>query len=122
MNNLRKIWHAFAFIGVLAAAVAIVMLLWNALIPSIIGWSAINYWQAGGLLILLRLLVGGFGRHFQGGHFHAGHFHGRHPFHDPKTHAHFHEKLKGMTRDEKREYIRSRMADMHDPERSSRPK
>ena len=30
----------------LAVIVAAIMLLWNYLIPSIIGWTTINYWQA----------------------------------------------------------------------------
>lgn len=38
----------------------LVMLLWNALIPSIFGLPTINFLQAAGLLILSRLLFGGF--------------------------------------------------------------
>lgn len=43
-----------------------VMLLWNWLIPDIFGLSCIGFWQALGLLILSRILFGGFikgGRH-----------------------------------------------------------
>ena len=39
---------------------ALVMLLWNWLVPPIFGWSAIGFWQALGLLLLCRILVGGF--------------------------------------------------------------
>ncbi len=39
----------------------IVMLLWNAIIPDITGWKMINYWQAVGLLLLCKILCGGFG-------------------------------------------------------------
>ena len=43
----------------------LVMLLWNALIPSIFGLPTISFLQAAGLLILSRILFGGFpgGRH-----------------------------------------------------------
>ncbi len=57
---------------VLAAATAlsfIVMGLWNWLVPPIIGWKAIDFWQALGLLVLSRILFGfrgGFGGHWRG--------------------------------------------------------
>jgi hypothetical protein len=38
----------------------VVMSLWNWLMPSIFGLGTITYWQAWGLLILGRLLMGGF--------------------------------------------------------------
>ena len=44
---------AIAIVGFL------VMLLWNALTPSLFGWRAITFWQALGLLILCRILFGG---------------------------------------------------------------
>jgi hypothetical protein len=44
-----------------------VMGLWNWLVPSLFGGKAIGFWQALGLLLLARILVGGFhggpGRH-----------------------------------------------------------
>ena len=60
--------------GVLAIGVvgAAVMLLWNALLPALFGTPMIGFWQALGLLVLSRILVGGLrGR---GGH---GHWRGR---------------------------------------------
>lgn len=45
----------------------IVQTLWNWLLPSIVGWRAITFWQALGLLLLCRILFGGFGRHGYGG-------------------------------------------------------
>ncbi len=39
----------------------IVMLLWNAALVPVTGAGIINFWQALGLLILSRILVGGFG-------------------------------------------------------------
>lgn len=50
----------------LAVLVAIVMLLWNALLPGIFKFSTISFWQAAGLLLLSRLLFGGRGRGFGG--------------------------------------------------------
>jgi hypothetical protein len=37
----------------------LVMYLWNWLMPGLFGWKAIGFWQAWGLLILSRILVGG---------------------------------------------------------------
>ena len=56
----------FIFLGGLA-----VMLLWNAIIPVVIpSINPVSYWQATGLLLLCRILVGGFhkpaGRSFPG--------------------------------------------------------
>lgn len=42
----------------IALVVGIVMWLWNWLVPSITGWSNINYWQALGLTLLFRFLNG----------------------------------------------------------------
>ena len=38
----------------------VVMTLWNWLMPSLFGWRLINFWQALGLLVLSRILFGGF--------------------------------------------------------------
>jgi hypothetical protein len=51
---------------VLAVLTLVVMLLWNALVPSLFSGPVIGFWQAAGLLVLCRILFGGFrGR---GGH------------------------------------------------------
>jgi hypothetical protein len=54
----------------LAAALVLggaVMLLWNAIMPDIIGCAPLNFLQALGLLVLCRILFGGFrGRHSGG--------------------------------------------------------
>jgi hypothetical protein len=48
---------------------AIVMALWNWLIPAIFpGANAVNYWQALGLLLLCRILFGGFRGHHRDWH------------------------------------------------------
>ncbi len=107
MKNFRikRILGVFIFIAVFAAAIAVVMLLWNALIPSIVGWTTINYWQAAGLMILCRLLLGGFGRFGKWGR--GGAFRDRR-----KDFAHSHglkDKMEGMSREERKEYIRKHM-------------
>ncbi len=62
----------FIFLFVVAALFgvgAIVMYLWNAILPDLIHVSPIQYWQALGLLALCKILFGGFkfgggGRHW----------------------------------------------------------
>ena len=44
----------------LAVFTFVVMRLWNWLVPPLFGWHAITYWQALGLLILSKILFGGF--------------------------------------------------------------
>jgi hypothetical protein len=38
----------------------IVMLLWNAILPDLVNVNQINFWQALGLLVLCKILFGGF--------------------------------------------------------------
>ncbi len=45
---------------ILAALSFVVMRLWNWLTPALFGWHAISYWQALGILILSKILFGGF--------------------------------------------------------------
>lgn len=53
----------FIILGVGAVALFgwIVMLLWNAVLVPATGAAVISFWQALGLLVLSRILVGGFG-------------------------------------------------------------
>src|SRR6266581_6109357 len=41
----------------------IVLHLWNWLLPTLFGWRQITFWQALGILVLCRILFGGFGFH-----------------------------------------------------------
>jgi hypothetical protein len=52
----------FLLMGTLFVAVAgfVVMSLWNGLMPAIFGLQSIGFWQAVGLLILSKILFGGF--------------------------------------------------------------
>jgi hypothetical protein len=79
---------------VVAGLGAIVMWLWNWLMPAITGWASIDFWQALGLLALVRILFGGFGR----GWMHHLHHH-RNPLH---------EKWIKMTPEERKDFIRKR--------------
>ena len=55
----------FAALAVTVASV-LVMGLWNVLMPAIFGVRAISFWQALGLLVLCKILFGGF-RPYAGG-------------------------------------------------------
>ena len=63
---MRMRFLKFGVIAIAAFAVFgfIVMSLWNSILPSATGWHPINYWQALGLLVLSKILFGGF---FRGG-------------------------------------------------------
>jgi hypothetical protein len=64
----HRIFRIIKFATFAAVFVAVfglvVMSLWNWLIPPVFGLRAINYWQAVGLLVLSKILFGG----FRGGH------------------------------------------------------
>ena len=63
---MRKNWAArgvkFFVIATVALGVfgLIVMSLWNWLVPPIFGWQPLGFWQALGLLVLSKILFGGF--------------------------------------------------------------
>ncbi len=63
----RLIWIApLAILGMVIFIVIggeIVLHLWNWLLPPLFGWRQITFWQALGILVLCRILVGGFGLH-----------------------------------------------------------
>jgi Ca2+/H+ antiporter, TMEM165/GDT1 family len=78
----------FGFVG-------IVMLLWNAILPQVLGVSAISYWQAMGILVLSRILFGGNGG--MGGKHNKPNFRG-----GPMNN--WREKWQGMTEEEKAQF------------------
>jgi chromate transport protein ChrA len=59
-----------AAIAIVALAVFgfVLMSLWNWLAPAVFGARTITFWQALGILILSKILFGGFGRPGHGGH------------------------------------------------------
>ncbi len=85
------------FFAAIAAVGVVVMLLWNAIIPSIIGWGSLSYLQAVGLIILTRILFGGFGSVKEKFGKHSEHFRNR-------------ERLQKMSKAERKEYIREYMS------------
>ncbi|MDR3227553.1 MAG: hypothetical protein LBT56_07780 [Prevotellaceae bacterium] len=88
--------HLFVIIIALSVFGAVVMLLWNALLPSILGVAAINFWQALGLLVLVRIFFGGMRfKHFMGM--------GMHRHHNP-----IREKWLNMTPEEREEFVKNR--------------
>ncbi len=100
-------FHALKMVSIFVLTTAgfslAVMLLWNALLPAIIGVAVINYWQALGLLVLARILFGGIGggRRF-GRHGHHGHHHGF-----EKNNA-LREKWINMSDEERKEFMKKR--------------
>jgi len=96
----------FVFLLAVAGFGAVVMLLWNWLMPGIFGLSTVSFWQALGLLILFRILFGGFigraGKRRDGmksGMFHHGN--------------HLREKWMKMTPEERDEFINKTHAYWH---------
>ena len=64
MNNKFKGRIGLFIVGGIAmffAVTGIVMWLWNLLLPEIIGVQVITFWQAMGILVLSKILFGGFG-------------------------------------------------------------
>ncbi len=55
-----KFLFAFFFPILWLLLSAVVMWLWNAILPSLLHTSTITYWQSVGLLLLCRILFGGF--------------------------------------------------------------
>ena len=63
MKNVRfvgapVVLFTIAFVGIMGLLTGV---LWNLLVPPILGLPAISFWQALGLLLLSRLLFGGLG-------------------------------------------------------------
>ncbi|MCC8089031.1 MAG: hypothetical protein LIO79_07195 [Rikenellaceae bacterium] len=101
-----RIFGFLIFIAVFAAASFIVRLLWNAILPEVTGCGILTYWQSAGIVLLSRLLFGGFGAF--AGHLHRHHHRAKNELHRKmKDRRHIHEAMEGMTREEKREYIRN---------------
>lgn len=63
---MRRNWigHGVKIALLVALAIAVVsfvvMSLWNWLMPALFGWQLISFWQALGLLVLSKILFGGF--------------------------------------------------------------
>ena len=51
---------------IVSAASAVVMFLWNAILPDVTGVKPLTFWKAMGLLVLAKILFGGIGKIFGG--------------------------------------------------------
>jgi len=96
----------------------VVMSLWNWLAPAILGVGMITFWQAVGILILLRILFGGPGRY--GRYFHRGYAfqgYGNHYGHrGAMWRMRMYRKWQNMTPEQKRKYARFYGCNYGDPE------
>jgi uncharacterized membrane protein len=69
---MRKKWMFIAPLALLGMVLftyiggEVVLRLWNWLMPPLFGWHQVTFWQALGLLVLCRILFGGFGLHGRG--------------------------------------------------------
>lgn len=71
----------------------LVMLLWNAVLPAVLGVQEIGFWQSIGLLALCRILFGGLG-------FRPGMF--------EKAHRRMHERWMKMTPEQREAFMQHR--------------
>lgn len=86
----RKRWYLFTplILAAFAGFGYFTMWLWNSLMPIIFHLPEISFWQTIGLMLLSRLLLGGFG-----GHGHPNYMRNR-----------MHEKWEKMTPEEREQY------------------
>ncbi|GBU28693.1 hypothetical protein R84B8_02253 [Treponema sp. R8-4-B8] len=97
-RNFRWVFGGIcAMLAMAAVFGAVIMLLWNALLPMLFSFPQISYLQAAGLLILARLLFGGIGGH--GGHKRA--MGDERLFHGNKLR----EKWMNMSEEERKEFM-----------------
>jgi hypothetical protein len=97
LRFLMSIW----FLLIIAAISAIVMLLWNWLMPALFGLITINFWQALGLFVLAKILFGGWGLNKEDIMRHAMHHHHLHG--NP-----IHKEWMKMTPEQRKEFIDKR--------------
>lgn len=60
-HPLKILFFISVFIAFVAAASWVVMFLWNSILTEVTSVKPLNFWQAAGLLILAKILFGGFG-------------------------------------------------------------
>lgn len=51
--------------GVMCFNSWLIMLLWNAVLTSVFGWTTITFWQTFGICLIIWLLCGGIGKLFK---------------------------------------------------------
>lgn len=96
---MNKGWRILKWVTVAILFVVLfgglVTVLWNWLVPVLFNGPVITFWQALGLLLLAKILLGGFGK----GHWGGGGPHWKHRYH---------QKLSSMSPEE-RERFKARM-------------
>jgi len=60
-NVLKAIFIPPAVIAGILIFTWVVMALWNAILPQVLGVHTVTFWQAMGILVLSKILFGGFG-------------------------------------------------------------
>jgi hypothetical protein len=90
----------FAFIGG-----EIVQHLWNWLMPPLVGWHELTFWQALGLLALCRILFGGFGWHRARGFRFNGGMGGRFGRMSPEERDRFRQSVRDYCRQAVRDHL-----------------
>jgi len=98
------------FLGLLALFGLAVMLLWNAVLPGLVGVGQLDYPRAVGLLALCRLLFGGLGPGFRGRGL-KDHFHDMNPEQREALMHRLHGRFPGQA-------ARGRRPDWEDPRHS----
>ena len=102
-------WYYIVPLAIVAAPVLIalfvllgggvVMLLWNWLLPPLFGWPQITLLQGFGLLMLCRILFGGFGKGGGGGPSHHKHHKCKSPEDKEEFRDRMRERFAGRTAD-----------------------
>ncbi|MFN8242689.1 MAG: hypothetical protein U0X40_01435 [Ferruginibacter sp.] len=63
----KGILFFFLIVGATFLFTWVVMALWNGILPAVLGVKMISFWQAMGILVLSKILFGGFGgKHHRG--------------------------------------------------------
>jgi hypothetical protein len=94
----------FAVLAAVALFALVVHALWNGVLTDVLGVKAVTYWQALGLLVLAKILFGGFPCRGGGGHSWRGRMMAKHW-----------ESLSPEQREHMREEMRHRFGDWPHP-------
>ena len=92
-HPLKILFYVIVFIAFVSIFGWIVMFLWNAILPDTVGVKPLTFWKAVGLLILAKILFGGFG--------------GRKGFGKKSPRSYWRNKCKNMS-EEEREQMKSK--------------
>lgn len=88
-HPLKVLFFIAVFIAIATALSWLVMYLWNTILVDVAGVKPLNFWKAAGLLVLSKILFGGFGRR-------------KMPWRNSRG-SHWRNKWMGMSEEERRE-------------------